>query len=183
MLHVSGSSEVDVTQAYTDRSAHATGALYPLWHTVDSKSKAKATFADLCTTLPGNFSLPWTAISERLVDGKVSKLAGLGTQQRAALKFMRIYNVGENRAKKFADAGARTFADLEILADKKLISLTNGQRIGLEHLDVCRARRVVYPALMLSSACTGHRAPGTANRDGRPVQAIVLCHQVRRLEF
>lgn len=68
----------------------AARALYPLWHSVDD-SKGTVTFAQLSATLPLNYSIPWNAITERLLYGGVEKLRALSGEERAALNFMRVY--------------------------------------------------------------------------------------------
>lgn len=118
----------------------ASRALYPLWHEVDQDKKKKVTFAELQEALPAIMSVPWTHITQRLVENKVHKLDSLNAKERAALLFLRVYNIGEARAQTFVAAGARTLEDLERLGEQKKISWTKGHKIGLKHLDVSFSR-------------------------------------------
>ncbi|GAA6047698.1 hypothetical protein JCM3770_001725 [Rhodotorula araucariae] len=111
----------------------ATRALYPLYHKLDQGAIKRVTFSDLDAALLPDFTLPWTSIAERLLEGRVSRLEGLGVKQKAALVFLQIYNIGPARALKYADAGCRTLEDLERRADSEKLKLTKAQKIGLRH--------------------------------------------------
>lgn len=74
------------------RSTHSrTGALYPLFHKFDVGESKRVTFADLEATLAPDFTIPWTSIAERLLEGRVSRLRGLTAKEKAALLFLQIY--------------------------------------------------------------------------------------------
>ncbi|BGP37377.1 hypothetical protein JCM10449v2_001283 [Rhodotorula kratochvilovae] len=111
----------------------ATRALYPLYHKLDQGTLKRVTFADLEGALLPDFTLPWTSIAERLLEGRVSRLEGLTAKQKAALLFLQIYSIGPTRAIKYADAGCRTLEDLERRADSEKLKLTKAQKIGLRH--------------------------------------------------
>ncbi|TNY23334.1 hypothetical protein DMC30DRAFT_32334 [Rhodotorula diobovata] len=111
----------------------ATRALYPLFHKFDVGESKRVTFADLEATLAPDFTIPWTSIAERLLEGRVSRLRGLTAKEKAALLFLQIYNIGPARAVKYADAGCRTLADLEKRQDSDKLKMTRAQKIGLRH--------------------------------------------------
>ncbi|GAA5844830.1 hypothetical protein JCM9279_000009 [Rhodotorula babjevae] len=109
----------------------ATRALYPLFQKFDVGESKRVTLADLEDALAPDFTLPWTSIGERLLDGRVHRLTGLGAKDKAALLFLQVYNVGPTRAEKYYNAGCRTLADLVKRQDE--IKLNKAQKIGLRH--------------------------------------------------
>ncbi|GAA5885027.1 hypothetical protein JCM6882_007197 [Rhodosporidiobolus microsporus] len=111
----------------------ATRALYPLFHQLDQGKVKKVSFGQLQDALPPIFSLPWTHISERLLTGRLYKLDSLSEKDKAQLLFLQLYNIGPTRAWTFANAGCRTFADLEKLQETEKIKLNKAQKIGLKH--------------------------------------------------
>nr|CRX79154.1 hypothetical protein ls5930a1_00183 [Leucosporidium scottii] len=122
---------VKTTTGFKDASR----CLYPLWHEVDQGKKSTVTFAELQAALPPIYSIPWTHISERLLLGTNHKLDKLSEKEKAALLFLRVFNVGASRAASFVAAGARSLEDLEPLARQKKISLVRAHKIGLRHFD------------------------------------------------
>ena len=66
------------------------GALYPLYHKLDSNQQAHVTFGELQQALPPIFSVPWTHIAERLLHKHVTKLHELSKEDKAAIAFMRV---------------------------------------------------------------------------------------------
>ncbi|GAA5911045.1 hypothetical protein JCM8208_003968 [Rhodotorula glutinis] len=111
----------------------ASRALYPLFHKFDVGESKRVTFADLEGALAPEFTVPWTCIGERLLEGRVHRLTGLTVKEKAALLFLQIYNVGPTRAEKYVAAGCRTLADLEKRQDSEKIKLSKAQKIGLRH--------------------------------------------------
>lgn len=75
---------------FITEEALRSGALYPLYHKLDSKQQARVTFGELQQALPPIFSVPWTHIAERLLHKRVTKLHELSKEDMAAIAFMRI---------------------------------------------------------------------------------------------
>lgn len=67
------------------------GALYPLYHKVDTGRQAKVSFAELEDALAPIFTMPWGVIRERLLDGKVRALSSLSPVDAAKLRFLQIF--------------------------------------------------------------------------------------------
>ncbi|GAA5973278.1 hypothetical protein JCM11641_003048 [Rhodosporidiobolus odoratus] len=111
----------------------ATRALYPLFHKLDQGEIKGVSFADLQAALPPIFTIPWTHISERLLTGQVVKLDALTAKEKAQVLFLQIYNIGPARAWKYADAGCRTFEDLDRQKDSDKLKLSKAQKTGLLH--------------------------------------------------
>ncbi|GAA6034997.1 hypothetical protein JCM8097_002135 [Rhodosporidiobolus ruineniae] len=105
--------------------------LYLLFHKLDEGEIKHVTFGQVHEALSSLYTLPWTAIGERLLENKVHKLDQLSVKQKAEVLFMQLYSVGPTRAERFAEARCRTFEDLEKRTDK--LKLTKAQRIGLKH--------------------------------------------------
>ncbi|GAA6025529.1 hypothetical protein JCM8202_001224 [Rhodotorula sphaerocarpa] len=110
----------------------ATRALYPLFYRYEENSVV-CSFSDLQEALPPLYGLAWTAISERLLAGKISKLEALDPKRKAALQFLQIYNIGPARAFDFAAEGCRSFGDLLKRPEDRKPKLSRAHRIGLEH--------------------------------------------------
>lgn len=104
------------------------------------------------SALPPLYGLAWNAITERLLDGRVSKLHGLDAEDKAALLFLQIYkrafsrlaraltaltlpfySVGPARARDFAADGCRSFEDLWNRHEELKPKLSRANKIGLLH--------------------------------------------------
>lgn len=132
------------------------GALYPLFHKVDTGRQTKVTFSELEDALAPSFTQPWNAIRERLLDGNVHALSALHKVDQAKVQFLQIFefprlpdalapvlsllicSVGPSRAQAFVKAGCRTFDDIRELAAKEnpQVKVSKSQQIGLELREV-----------------------------------------------
>ncbi|GAA5954542.1 hypothetical protein JCM8115_004619 [Rhodotorula mucilaginosa] len=110
----------------------ATRALYPLFYQSQARD-GKCTFGELQKALPPLYGLAWLAISDRLLSGSITRLQELSETDKAALRFLQIYNIGPARALDFAYAGCRTFDDLLEWPEDQKPKLAHAHKVGLKH--------------------------------------------------